>query len=302
MKPSKLARYLPTGRYAVIGIPFLWLFMFFLLPFIIVLKISFAEADVAIPPYTEIYLWADNKLTLLLNFGNYIFLSEDALYLSAYLGSLQIAFFSTLLCLLIGYPMAYAIARAPKEHQTVLLLLIMMPTWTAILIRVYAWMGILGNNGLLNSLLMGIGLIDTPLQILNTNTAVYIGVVYSYLPFMILPLYANLVKHDLSLLEAASDLGSSNFNNFWKITVPLSKNGIIAGSMLVFIPVVGEFVIPELLGGPETLMIGKVLWQEFFNNRDWPVASALAVVMLAILIVPIILFNRNQAKELEGRP
>ncbi|MBG0840242.1 ABC transporter permease subunit [Pseudomonas chengduensis] len=293
---------MPTGRHAVIGIPFLWLFMFFLLPFIIVLKISFAEADVAIPPYTEIYQWADNKLTLLLNFGNYIFLSEDALYLSAYLGSLQIAFFSTLLCLLIGYPMAYAIARAPKEHQTVLLLLIMMPTWTAILIRVYAWMGILGNNGLLNSLLMGIGLIDTPLQILNTNTAVYIGVVYSYLPFMILPLYANLVKHDLSLLEAASDLGSSNFNNFWKITVPLSKNGIIAGSMLVFIPVVGEFVIPELLGGPETLMIGKVLWQEFFNNRDWPVASALAVVMLAILIVPIILFNRNQAKELEGRP
>nr|WP_307316583.1 MULTISPECIES: ABC transporter permease subunit [Pseudomonas] len=293
---------MPTGRHAVIGIPFLWLFMFFLLPFIIVLKISFAEADVAIPPYTEIYQWADNKLTLLLNFGNYIFLSEDALYLSAYLGSLQIAFFSTLLCLLIGYPMAYAIARAPKENQTVLLLLIMMPTWTAILIRVYAWMGILGNNGLLNSLLMGIGLIDTPLQILNTNTAVYIGVVYSYLPFMILPLYANLVKHDLSLLEAASDLGSSNFNNFWKITVPLSKNGIIAGSMLVFIPVVGEFVIPELLGGPETLMIGKVLWQEFFNNRDWPVASALAVVMLAILIVPIILFNRNQAKELEGRP
>ncbi|MFV3384112.1 ABC transporter permease subunit [Pseudomonas sp. NY15364] len=293
---------MPSGRHAVIGIPFLWLFLFFLLPFVIVLKISFAEADVAIPPYTEIYQWADNKLTLLLNFGNYIFLTEDALYLSAYLGSLKVAFFSTLLCLVIGYPMAYAIARAPKSHQTVLLLLIMMPTWTAILIRVYAWMGILGNNGLLNSLLMGIGLIDTPLQILNTNTAVYIGVVYSYLPFMILPLYANLVKHDLSLLEAASDLGSSNFNNFWRITVPLSKNGIIAGSMLVFIPVVGEFVIPELLGGPETLMIGKVLWQEFFNNRDWPVASALAVVMLAILIVPIILFNRNQAKELEGRP
>ncbi|UYP32598.1 ABC transporter permease subunit [Pseudomonas sp. Z8(2022)] len=293
---------MPGGRHVVIGIPFLWLFLFFLLPFVIVLKISFAEADVAIPPYTEIYQWVDNKLTLLLNFGNYIFLSEDALYLSAYLGSLKVAFFSTLLCLVIGYPMAYAIARAPKSHQTVLLLLIMMPTWTAILIRVYAWMGILGNNGLLNSVLMGLGLIDSPLQILNTNTAVYIGVVYSYLPFMILPLYANLVKHDLSLLEAASDLGSSNFNNFWKITVPLSKNGIIAGSMLVFIPVVGEFVIPELLGGPETLMIGKVLWQEFFNNRDWPVASALAVVMLAILIVPIILFNRNQAKELEGRP
>lgn len=301
MKMSSLTKRMPTGRHVVIGIPFLWLFLFFLLPFIIVLKISFAEADVAIPPYTEIYTWVDNTLQVVLNLGNYIFLSEDALYLAAYLGSLKIAFFSTLACLLIGYPMAYAIARANKETQTVLLLLVMMPTWTAILIRVYAWMGILSNNGLLNGFLQSIGLIDTPLQILNTNTAVYIGIVYSYLPFMILPLFANLVKHDQSLLEAASDLGSSNFNSFWKITVPLSKNGIIAGCMLVFIPVVGEFVIPELLGGPETLMIGKVLWQEFFNNRDWPVASALAVVMLAILLVPIILFNRNQAKELEGR-
>ena len=301
MKIGKLKRYLPTGRHAVIGVPFFWLFLFFLLPFFIVLKISFAEADVAIPPYTEIYSWADNQLSILLNLGNYVLLGEDELYISAYLGSLKMAFISTLLCLLLGYPMAYAIARASKEAQTVLLLLIMMPTWTAILIRVYAWMGILSNNGLLNGFLQGIGLIDQPLQILNTNLAVYIGIVYSYLPFMILPLYANLVKHDMSLLEAASDLGSSNINNFWKITVPLSKNGIIAGSMLVFIPAVGEFVIPELLGGPETLMIGKVLWQEFFNNRDWPVASALAVVMLAVLIIPIILFNRNQAKELEGK-
>lgn len=301
MKIGKLKRYLPTGRHAVIGVPFFWLFLFFLLPFFIVLKISFAEADVAIPPYTEIYSWADNQLSILLNLGNYVLLGEDELYISAYLGSLKMAFISTLLCLLLGYPMAYAIARASKEAQTVLLLLIMMPTWTAILIRVYAWMGILSNNGLLNGFLQGIGLIDQPLQILNTNLAVYIGVVYSYLPFMILPLFANLVKHDQSLLEAASDLGSSTFNSFWKITVPLSKNGIIAGCMLVFIPVVGEFVIPELLGGPETLMIGKVLWQEFFNNRDWPVASALAVVMLAILIVPILLFNRSQAKEMEGR-
>lgn len=301
MKIGKLKRYLPTGRHAVIGVPFFWLFLFFLLPFFIVLKISFAEADVAIPPYTEIYSWADNQLSILLNLGNYVLLGEDELYISAYLGSLKMAFISTLLCLLLGYPMAYSIARASKEAQTVLLLLIMMPTWTAILIRVYAWMGILSNNGLLNGFLQGIGLIDQPLQILNTNLAVYIGIVYSYLPFMILPLYANLVKHDMSLLEAASDLGSSNINNFWKITVPLSKNGIIAGSMLVFIPAVGEFVIPELLGGPETLMIGKVLWQEFFNNRDWPVASALAVIMLAILMGPIIWFNRNQAKEMEGR-
>ena len=296
-----ISRRLPTGRHLVIGVPFIWLFLFFLLPFIIVMKISLAEADLAIPPYTEIYSWADQQLSVVLNLGNYIFLSEDDLYLAAYLGSLQMAFFSTLLCLLLGFPMAYAIARADKEMQTVLLLLIMMPTWTAILIRVYAWMGILSNNGLLNGFLQSMGLIDAPLQILNTNVAVYIGIVYSYLPFMVLPLYANLVKHDQSLLEAAADLGSSNFNSFWKITVPLAKNGIIAGCMLVFIPVVGEFVIPELLGGPETLMIGKVLWQEFFNNRDWPVASALAVVMLAILIVPIILFNRNQAKEMEGR-
>ena len=297
----RLDRIVPNGKQVVIGIPFLWLFLFFALPFFIVLKISFAEADVAIPPYTEIYTYVEQKLQVVLNLANYSLLAGDELYIAAYLGSLKMAFFSTLLCLLIGYPMAYAIASARKEMQTVLVLLIMMPTWTAILIRVYAWMGILSNNGLLNGFLMSMGWISEPLQILNTNIAVYIGVVYSYLPFMILPLYANLVKHDTSLLEAASDLGSSTFNSFWKITVPLSKNGIIAGCMLVFIPVVGEFVIPELLGGPETLMIGKVLWQEFFNNRDWPVASALAVVMLAILIVPIILFNRSQAKELEGK-
>jgi putrescine transport system permease protein len=301
MKLAKQRLLMPKGRHLVIGVPFVWLFMFFILPFAIVLKISFAEADVAIPPYTEIYSYAEEKFQILLNLGNYLMLAGDELYISAYLGSLKMAAISTLLCLLIGYPMAYAIARAPKEMQTVYVLLIMMPTWTAILIRVYAWMGILSNNGLLNSALMGIGLIDEPLVILNTNLAVYIGVVYSYLPFMVLPLYANLVKHDLSLLEAASDLGARSITSFWKITVPLSKNGIIAGSMLVFIPVVGEFVIPEMLGGPETLMIGKVLWQEFFNNRDWPVASALAVVMLVILMVPIVLFNRNEAKELEAK-
>ena len=302
MSKRTLKRLLPRGRHFVIGVPFFWLFLFFMLPFFIVLKISFAEADVAIPPYTEVWTWVDNQISLVLNLGNYLLLTEDDLYVSAYLGSLKMAAISTLLCLLIGYPMAYAIARADKEMQTVFVLLIMMPTWTAILIRVYAWMGILSTNGLLNGFLMHLGLISEPLQILNTNVAVYIGIVYSYLPFMVLPLFANLVKHDLTLLEAAADLGCRNISAFWKITVPLSKNGIVAGSMLVFIPAVGEFVIPELLGGPETLMIGKVLWQEFFNNRDWPVASALAVVMLAILIVPIILFNRNQAKELEGRP
>lgn len=298
---KRFRRLLPGGRQLVVGIPFVWLLLFFLLPFAIVLKISFSEAAVAIPPYTEIFSYVDQQLKILANLNNYVFLGQDELYLSAYLGSLKIAAVGTLLCLLIGYPMAYAIARASKEMQTVYLLLIMMPTWTAILIRVYAWMGILGSNGLLNGLLQGLGLIDAPLRILNTDLAVYIGVVYSSLPFMVLPLYANLVKHDPSLLEAAADLGAHPLASFWKITVPLSKNGIVAGCMLVFIPVVGEFVIPELLGGPETLMIGKVLWQEFFNNRDWPVAAALAVVMLAILLVPIVLLNRNQAKELEGR-
>ncbi len=297
----QLKRLVPSGRQLVIGVPFLWLCLFFLLPFFIVMKISFTEAALAIPPYSEIYTYAEQKFQLLMNLGNYALLADDELYISAYLGSLKVAFFSTLACLVIGFPMAYAIAKARKETQTVLMLLIMMPTWTAILIRVYAWMGILSNNGLLNSFLMWLGVISHPLEILNTNVAVYIGVVYAYLPFMVMPLYANLVKHDESLLEAASDLGSSTLNSFWKITVPLAKNGIIAGCMLVFIPVVGEFVIPELLGGPETLMIGKVLWQEFFNNRDWPVASALAVVMLLILIVPILLFNRSQAKEMEGR-
>ena len=301
MSKRTLKRLLPRGRHFVIGVPFFWLFLFFMLPFFIVLKISFAEADVAIPPYTEVWTWVDNQISLVLNLGNYLLLTEDDLYVSAYLGSLKMAAISTLLCLLIGYPMAYAIARADKEMQTVFVLLIMMPTWTAILIRVYAWMGILSTNGLLNGFLMHLGLISEPLQILNTNVAVYIGIVYSYLPFMVLPLFANLVKHDLTLLEAAADLGCRNISAFWKITVPLSKNGIVAGSMLVFIPAVGEFVIPELLGGPETLMIGKVLWQEFFNNRDWPVASAVSIVMLLLLIVPITVFHKAQAKEMEAK-
>jgi len=301
MKTPSLSRLLPSGRLWVISVPYLWLLLFFLLPFAIVLKISFSQAAIAIPPYDPIFQYIEQTLNVVLNFGNYIFLSQDGLYLAAYLGSLQIAFFSTVICLLLGYPMAYAIARAPKEKQLVYLLLVMMPTWTAILIRVYAWMGILSNNGLLNTALMYIGVINEPLQILNTNIAVYIGVVYAYLPFMVLPLYANLVKHDNTLLEVAMDLGAGKIKAFWTITIPLSKSGIIAGSMLVFIPVVGEFVIPELLGGPETLMIGKVLWQEFFNNRDWPVASALAIVMLLILIVPLILFHYNQAKEMEKK-
>jgi putrescine transport system permease protein len=287
------------GRHLAIGVPYLWLLLFFALPFAIVLKISFSSAAIAIPPYEPTFNYVDEALNIFLNFGNYLLLMDDSLYYMAYLSSLKTAFVATLGCLLLGYPMAYAIARAPARIQTVLLLLVLLPSWTSFLIRVYAWMGLLSNNGLINNFLMWIGLISEPIQMLNTNFAVYVGIVYAYLPFMILPLYATLVKLDMSLLEAASDLGSSTINTFWKITLPLSKSGVIAGSMLVFIPAVGEFVIPELLGGPDSLMIGKILWQEFFNNRDWPVASALAIVMLALLIIPITLFHRYQAKEME---
>lgn len=227
---------------------------------------------------------------------------ESSTYITPYLNSLELAFFSTLFCLIIGYPMAYAIARAEKTTQAFLILLIVMPTWTALLIRIYAWMTILGNgsNGLMNQFLMHLGIISTPIEVLNTSIAVYIGVVYAYLPFMVLPLYANLVKHDLSLLEAASDLGCKRIATFWKITFPLSKNGIITGCMLVFIPIIGEFVIPELLGGSQYQLIGQTIYREYFTNNDWPRAAALAVIMLLLLIIPIQLFNRNQSRQMEA--
>ncbi|QJQ96461.1 MULTISPECIES: ABC transporter permease subunit [Halomonadaceae] len=302
MKSSLLARLpraLRLGRGWVIAIPLLWLTLFFLLPFAIVLKISLSEAAIAMPPFSAIFDYSADTLNIAVNLGNYLFLISDSLYVAAYWGSVKIALLATALCLLVGYPMAYAMARAPARWQLVLLLLVMLPSWTSFLIRVYAWMGILGNNGLLNNLLLWLGLIDSPLRMMNTNFAVILGIVYAYLPFMILPLYANLTRLDGSLLEAASDLGSRRFNTFLKVTLPLSMGGIIAGSMLVFIPAVGEYVIPELLGGPNTVMIGKVLWEEFFNNRDWPVASALAMVMLALLLIPIALFHRYQSRQLE---
>ena len=299
MKLSALKR--PNGRIITLGVPYLWLLLFFALPFLIVLKISFSSMAIAIPPYEAIVQYRDEVIEFALNIGNYILLMDDSLYVSAYLNSLKVAFISTLWCLILGYPMAYAIAKAPPRKQTILLLLVMLPSWTSFLIRVYAWMGLISDTGLINTALMSVGIIDSPLRIMNTNTAVYIGIVYAYLPFMVLPLYANLVKLDRSLLEAASDLGSRTLHTFWTITLPLSKGGIIAGSMLVFIPAVGEFVIPELLGGPNSLMIGKVLWQEFFNNRDWPVASALAMVMLLLLIIPIALFHRYQSRSLEAQ-
>jgi putrescine transport system permease protein len=291
-------RTLLFNRRVLFGIPFVWLMLFFLLPFALILKISLTSSVMAIPPYEPVFRFAENTLSMVVNFGNYLFLMSDSLYVAAYWRSLKTAFLATVCCLLLGYPMAYAMARMPKHWQLVMLLMIMLPTWTSFLIRVYAWMGILGNQGLLNSLLLWLGVINEPLKMLNTHFAVILGITYAYLPFMVLPIYTNLVKLDTRLLEAASDLGCRSLTTFWSITLPLSKAGILAGSMLVFIPAVGEFVIPELLGGPDTLMIGKVLWEEFFNNRDWPVASSLAVVMLVMLLAPIVLFHRFQSREM----
>lgn len=290
-----------SGRGLVIAVPYIWLLLFFLAPFLIVLKLSFAEPLIAIPPYSAILEYVDDTyIQLKLSLDNFRLLFDDNLYWMAYLSSLKIASISTFLTLLIGYPIAYGMIKATPKWRFIMLMLVILPFWTSFLIRVYAWIGILKNEGLLNSLLLYLGVISEPLTILNTNLAVYIGIVYSYLPFMVLPLYANLEKMDLSLLEAAEDLGCKPIWAFWKITLPLSVPGIIAGCFLVFIPAVGEFVIPDLLGGSNTLMIGKVLWSEFFNNRDWPLSSSVAVLLLLLLIIPIILFQKQQQKSAEG--
>jgi len=288
------------GRLFVTAIPYVWMLLLFLLPFLIVFKISFAEMIRAIPPYTDLITYEDGLLNIVLNIGNYTNLIDDTIYISAYLQSLKIACISTFLCILIGYPLAWAITQCKPSTRNILLLLVILPSWTSFLIRVYAWMGILKNNGLLNNFLMWLGIIDQPLIILNTNLAVYIGIVYSYLPFVVLPIYTSLSKVDNTLVEAALDLGCKPIATFFKIIVPLTKSGVIAGGMLVFIPAVGEYVIPELLGGSDTLMIGKQLWLEFFNNRDWPAASAVASIMLLILIVPIFYFNKFQNKQMGG--
>ncbi len=292
-------------RAVLILTPYLWLLALFLVPFIIVLKISLSDIALAIPPYTPTLDFSEGwqgfkDFLSALDFENFIFLTTDDLYWKAYLSSVRIALIATTLTLLVGYPIAYGMARAPEHWRATLMLLVILPFWTSFLIRVYSWMGILSGEGYLNQFLLWIGLISEPLTILNTPVAVYIGIVYTYLPFMILPIYAALERMDGSLLEAAEDLGCSRLTAFWLITVPLSKNGIIAGCFLVFIPTIGEFVIPSLLGGSQTLMIGKVLWEEFFNNRDWPVASAVAVILLLILIIPIILFQRNEQKQREA--
>jgi len=292
-------------RSVLISIPYLWLCCLFLVPFLIVFRISLSDIALSIPPYTPTFElsegWAGVRdMVSQLDFDNFRFLTTDDLYWKSYLSSVQIALISTFMCLLVGFPMAYGMARAPQEWQPTLMLLVILPFWTSFLIRVYSLIGILSQEGLLNQFLTWIGVIAEPLTILNTNVAVYIGIVYTYVPFMILPIYATLIKLDGSLLEAAEDLGCSRTEAFWRITVPLSKAGIIAGCFLVFIPALGEFVIPSLLGGSETLMIGKVLYEEFFSNRDWPVASAVAVILLLILIVPIVLYQRNEQRMIEA--
>jgi putrescine transport system permease protein len=299
-----LRRFGVTGRTLVIAVPWIWLLLFFLIPFFIVLKISFAETRwLGTPPYTPLVEWVNGQyLQLKLSMANYQFLLHDSLYWQAFLSSLKVAAISTVLCLLIGYPMAYAIARSDPAQRNTLLLLVILPFWTSFLLRVYAWIGLLGTNGTINQLLLALGIINEPLVMLQTNFAMYIGIVYSYLPFMILPLYSNLEKHDLTLLEAAVDLGCKPFRAFMSITWPLSRPGVIAGCMLVFIPAVGEFVIPRLLGGTNSLMIGRVLWDEYFNNRNWPVASAVAMALLLLLVIPIMIFQRYQAQESGGGP
>lgn len=286
------------GKAAIIGVPWFWLALFFLLPFLFVLKISLSEAALMQPPYLPfVRNIEDGLVTLAVNFGNYALLFEDPLYFNALQNSIIIASISTLLTLLIGYPMAYAIAKAPHHWRLPLLMLVILPFWTSFLIRVYAWIGILKNNGLINNALMWLGITDQPIEILYTPIAVYVGIVYSYLPFVILPLYATLIRMDDSLLEAAADLGCKPWKQFLTITLPLSMPGVIAGGMLVFIPVMGEFVIPDLLGGPNTLMIGKLMWTEFFSNKDWPVASALAVVLLSFLIIPFVLWQHYERRQ-----
>ncbi|MET0290897.1 MAG: ABC transporter permease subunit [Steroidobacteraceae bacterium] len=290
------------GRRLVVGVPMLWLTLFFLVPFIIVLKIAFSEVRIAMPPFAPLWEWvSDSMLEIRLNTANFRFLFTDSLYISTYLYSIKVAAVSTFLCLLIGYPMALGIARSSPTTRNVLLMLIILPFWTSFLLRVYAWIGLLKNNGVINNVLMALGIIDEPITMMQTDFAVYIGIVYSYLPFMILPLYTNLEKHDASLVEAAADLGARPTTSFLRVTLPMSLPGIIAGSLLVFIPAVGEYVIPSLLGRTDQLMIGRVLSDEFFANRDWPVASAVAICMLLLLIIPILLFQHFQNRSIEKR-
>ena len=281
------------SRFLMIALPYGWHILFFLVPFLIVLRISFAESVIGSPPYAEVFQWLDDAfLQMRLNLGNYLFLLEDDLYLKYYIESLKIAAIATTGCLLLGYPIAYGITRVKGMWRIVLLMLVILPFWTSFLIRIYAWIGLLSTKGLINSGLMSLGIISEPLHLMDNNFAVTIGLIYSYLPFMILPLYASLEKIDMSYLEAAYDLGCKPLMAFFKVIVPLSYRGIVGGTMLVFIPAVGEFVIPALLGGSDSIMIGKVLWNEFFFNNDWPLASSLVITLFIVLFIPILLFQK----------
>ncbi|MEX2148828.1 MAG: ABC transporter permease subunit [Steroidobacteraceae bacterium] len=283
------------------AVPYLWLLLFFLAPFLIILKISVAEPVIAQPPFTALLEWGESGLAgIRATFENYAFLFQDGYYGIIYLSSLKMAGIGTVLCLMLGYPMAYYIARQPPRRRNILLLAVILPFWISFLLRVYAWIGLLNNRGVINEVLIWLGVVDQPIQLLYNDFAVYLGIVYSYLPFMILPLYANLERHDRNLLDAAADLGARRNRAFLDVTLPLSMPGIIGGCLLVFIPAVGEFTIPALLGGADTLMIGRVLWDEFFVSRDWPVASAVSVVLLLLLIAPILWFQRIQAREQEA--
>jgi len=287
------------GRRFVIGVPMLFLLAIFALPFLVVFKISVSEMEGV--RFLDLITVQDGLLQIKLKFSNYqtIFFNDD-LYLRAYLSSVWFAALTTVICLAIGYPFAYFLARSRPEIRPALLMLLMLPFWTSFLLRVYAWKMLLADNGVFNNVAMALGVLSEPIKMMNTPFSLTLGMVYTYLPFMVLPLYANLVKLDIRLLEAARDLGATPWQAFWRITVPLSRSGIIAGALLVFIPCVGEFVIPELLGGPETLMIGRVLWDEFFSNNDWPMASSVAVVMVLLIIVPLALFNKYQAESAQG--
>lgn len=305
MTAGKRARR-PSALRPSVLLPYLWLVVFFAVPFLIVLKISLSQSTIAQPPYEPVLDLAAGWQGLKdfvagLSFDTYAILVEDRLYLLSYLKSLQVAAVSTVILLVIGYPVAYGLARAPRRLQPVLLLMVVLPFWISLLIRVYAWMTILQREGLLNQALLALGIVDQPVTWLASDTAVYIGLVYSYFPFMVLPLYAALERMDESLLEAAADLGSPPWKSFWLVTVPLSLPGVAAGALLCFIPIVGEFVIPDLLGSSATIMIGQTLWSEFFANRDWPVASALAVVLLVLLVAPIVAYRQHEARAMEGR-
>ena len=282
------------GRYTVIGVPYLFLIVLFTIPFLVVLRLSFSQADGA--SFADLTSYTDGILHIHIKLANYIYLATDDLYAETYLSSLKFAAINTGLCLFIGYPFAYFMVRSPVSMRPALLMLVSLPFWTSFLLRVYAWQGLLDDEGIINGLLMWVGIIEEPIQMLRTSFSLIVGMVYTYLPFMILPLYSNLVKMDMRLLEAAKDLGCGPLKAFWLITVPLSKNGIIAGSMLVFIPSVGEYVIPTLLGGPDNLMIGRVLWDEFFANNDWPMASSVAVTMVLLILAPLVIFNRYQSQ------